>query len=114
MIFALEGDLDLDDIAQVAKDLGMSRKIYDEGEKKGRFLLKVKDDIDDAKKIGVTAVPVIFVNGLYFSGSFAYDLLKKLVQQELDHVTKQAKADKRQGHSFDIQENAVATPPAGR
>ena len=38
----------------------------------------------DGARIGVTGVPVVFVNGIYFSGTLPYEELKALVQRELD------------------------------
>jgi protein-disulfide isomerase len=83
-MFALGGDFEPEDVAQIAGDLGLGWKPCDEGEKAGRFLLKVKDDIGDATKIGLKGVPVIFVNGIHFGGTFPYEQLKTLVQRELD------------------------------
>lgn len=84
LMFERQGDFKLDDIMQVARELNLSRQRYKEGQKRGRYLLEVKDDLRYGARIGVTAVPVIFVNGIYFSGTFPYKDLKALVQRELE------------------------------
>jgi len=82
-LFAFESQFTLDDIKQVADELDLKQYYYDEGKKEGRFLLNVKDDIRTASRAGVTTVPVLFVNGLYFSPTFPYDQLKALVSKEV-------------------------------
>ncbi len=95
-ILKLNGDLDLDDIERVAADLGLNTNASNNIQHEGRDLLNLKKDIDDAKRIGVNAAPVIFVNGIYFSGTFSYGQLETLIQSELDAEGKHvggAKAD---------------------
>jgi len=86
MMFAFEGQFELDDTVQVIRKFGLNHEYY-EAEKEDRFLLKVKEDIRAAKRAGVTTVPVIFVNGLYFSPTFPYEELRALVNKELDRFT---------------------------
>ena len=83
MMFDFEGQFELDDTAQVIGKLRLNQEHYEAG-KEDRFLLKVKEDILAAKRAGVTTVPVIFVNGLYFSPTFPYEELSALVNYELD------------------------------
>jgi protein-disulfide isomerase len=85
MMFDFEGQFELDDTAQVIGKLGLNLE-HDEAGKEDRFLLKVKEDIRAAKRAGVTTVPVIFVNGLYFSPTFPYEELSALVNNELDRL----------------------------
>jgi protein-disulfide isomerase len=83
-IFAFNGHFELDDITRVAADLELNHQQYQNEQKAGRFLLKVKDDIRSAKRAGVTTVPVIFVNGLYFSPTFSYEELRAIINKELN------------------------------
>ena len=82
-MFAFEGQFELNDTEQVVKKLGLNQ-VHNEAGKEDRFLLKVKEDIRAAQRAGVTTVPVIFVNGLYFSPTFPYEELRALVNDELD------------------------------
>jgi hypothetical protein len=86
MMIAHGGDFETNRVDRIATDLALDPKRFDRGEKEGLFLLKVRDDIGAARKIGVTSIPVVFVNGIYFSGTFPYDDLKALVQKELKRV----------------------------
>lgn len=99
-MFAFESQIDLDDIAKVADDLGLVRQ----HNKDGRFLLKVKDDIRTATRAGVKTLPIIFVNGLYFSPTFPYDKLKVLVSKELDGFAESSIPDKKV-FSSDLEDN---------
>ena len=83
MMFAFEGQFEMDDTAQVARKLGLKQEHAEAGQE-DRLLLEVKQDIRAAKRAGVTTVPVIFVNGLYFSPTFPYEELSTLVKNELD------------------------------
>ena len=85
-MFTLKGHFEPDVVTRIAGEIGLSRPYYENGEKEGRFLLKVKDDIRTAARIGVTTVPVIFVNGLYFSPTFPFEQLQALVSKELDRL----------------------------
>jgi hypothetical protein len=82
-LFSVQGALTAEQIRQAAREAGLNQKEFDEGRKKGQYLIRVKDDIGAGVRMGVEAVPVIFVNGLYFSGTFPYADLKTLVQKEL-------------------------------
>jgi hypothetical protein len=84
LMFARKGDMKLESIKKVADEIGLNKKQFEEGQKKGKYLLKVKEDIGYAARIGVEGAPVIFVNGLYFSGTFPFEELKALVQKELE------------------------------
>jgi protein-disulfide isomerase len=98
MLFAFEGQFEMDDITQVIGKLGLNKEQIEAG-KEDRFLLKVKEDIRAAKRAGVTTVPVIFVNGLYFSPTFPYEELSVLVNNELDRFAPSLKPAKKTSSS---------------
>jgi len=83
-IYAQDGDFTMGDLADIAKEIGIDRGRYEEGRTTGRYLLKVRRDISYGTQIGVTSVPVMFVNGIYVSGTIPYEELKTLVEQELN------------------------------
>ena len=53
------------------KRLRIDRKRVEAERKEVTYLLRVREDIGYGVRIGVQAAPVIFVNGIYFSGTFA-------------------------------------------
>ena len=83
-LYGLAGKFEINDCDRIMADLGLKQESPASGNRPDRFLLKVKDDITAASRIGVTALPVIFVNGLYFSPTFPYERLKTLVVGELN------------------------------
>ena len=82
-VLSIDGNLEQKEIFNIAETLNIDLKSYDDGEKEGRFLLNVKEDILDANRLGVTSTPVIFVNGRYFHGTFPYEKLKALIEEEM-------------------------------
>jgi protein-disulfide isomerase len=54
-------------------------------------LARVKQHLDVGVKAGVERLPVVFVNGRYFSGTFSYDQLRALVAEELAAAGRGAK-----------------------
>lgn len=99
MMFAFEGKFELKDTVQVIRKLGLNQEYY-EAEKEDRFLLKIKEDIRAAKRAGVTTVPVIFVNGLYFSPTFPYEELRAIVNKELNKFTPSFNPDRKTSTSL--------------
>jgi len=91
LLLSRKGNLKTEDIKKIAEEIGLDKKRFDEGQKKGNYLLKVKEDLGYAARIGAENPAVIFVNGFYFNGTFPYEDLKKLVQRELEAKPKTQK-----------------------
>jgi protein-disulfide isomerase len=83
-MMVLKGKVTQQTVDEAAKDLKLDRKRIGSGQKEGKYLLQVKEDIGYGVRIGIQAAPVIFVNGIYFSGTFPYEELKRLVERELN------------------------------
>jgi protein-disulfide isomerase len=94
VIFRLNGDVDIDDLGRIAEDLGLKMNASKDIQHEGRYLLNIKKDMDGVKRMGVKAAPVIFVNGIYFSGTFSYEQLKTLIQAELGREEKRVEGVK--------------------
>jgi protein-disulfide isomerase len=91
LMFSRKGDMKMENIKKMADEIGLDKKRFDDGQKEGKYLLKVKEDLGYAARIGVENPAAIFVNGFYFSGTFPYEDLKKLVQRELELKAKASK-----------------------
>lgn len=63
-------------LAEIAAGMGLAAP-------PGNALARVKRHLDAGVKAGVERLPVVFVNGRYFSGTFSYDQLRALVAEEL-------------------------------
>ena len=68
----------------IFKQIGLDSSEFEKSAKEGHHLLEVKADLNDARRIGVTSVPVMFVNGIYFSSTFPYEQLREMIQKELE------------------------------
>ena len=82
-VFNESNDRRTRNIDGIVKQIGLDSSEFGKKEQDGHYLLKVKSDLTDARRIGVTSVPVMFVNGIYFSSTFPYEQLQKLIQKEL-------------------------------
>jgi protein-disulfide isomerase len=87
-IFKLNGSVELEDIERLTEDLELKTKDAKDLQNEARYFLNIKKDLDEARRMGIKAAPVIFVNGLYFSGTFSYEQLRSLSQAELDEDKK--------------------------
>jgi protein-disulfide isomerase len=57
----------------------------------GDALARIKQHLDVGAKAGVERLPIVFVNGRYFSGTFSYDQLRALVAEELEAAGRDGK-----------------------
>ena len=93
-LYAQDGDFTMGDLVDIAEEIGIDRERHEEGRTTGRYLLEVRRDINYGTQIGVTGVPVMFVNGIHVSGTLPYDELKSLVEDELNQNEKGGHDDK--------------------
>jgi protein-disulfide isomerase len=75
-LMARQAPLTADALSGIAAGLGI-------GAPPGDALARVKRHLDAGVEAGVERAPVVFVNGRYFSGTFAYDQLRAMVAEEL-------------------------------
>ena len=80
---ALGGSAVVEDVERIAREAGLDLNGFREADPSGVFLARVKTDLDAGRKLGVTSAPALFVNGLYFSGTFPYNRLREIVIEEL-------------------------------
>lgn len=84
--FNSEKRLDRAELQQIAQQLNLGWESFQNGKFENDVLLKVKKDVLDAQQYGVTSMPVMFVNGLYFSPTFRYGRLKAMVTEEINRT----------------------------
>lgn len=75
------------ELQKFAAQLNLEWESFQSGRFDTDVMLKVKKDVADAQQYGVTSVPVIFVNGLYFSPTFPYERLKAMVAAEINQAS---------------------------
>lgn len=74
-------------ILQIAVDMGFEKKIFEEKMKDPKLMMKIQKDIQDAKKLGIKAVPTLFINGKA-QKQRSLEALQKSIYWELDHQKK--------------------------
>ncbi|UCD79206.1 MAG: thioredoxin domain-containing protein [Desulfobacterales bacterium] len=85
-VFNSDKPLDRSELQKIAQKLDLEWESFESGQFESDVLLKVKKDVHDAQQYGVTSVPVMFVNGLYFSPTFPYARLKAMVTEEINRA----------------------------
>jgi len=83
-IFARGGSTPAEAIRQAAREAGLDMRRLADEQGKGILLTRVREDIGLGVRAGVQAAPVIFVNGIYMSGTFPYEDLRALVLREIE------------------------------
>jgi protein-disulfide isomerase len=94
-LMGLKGRVSREAINGSADAIRIDTKRFEQGQKGGTYLLQVREDIGHGVRIGVQAAPVIFVNGIYFSGTFPFEELRALVQKEMERVKKDGETKER-------------------
>lgn len=87
-IFTRGGSVTAEAVRQAAREAGLDPDRAEAERKQGALLLRVREDIGTGVRLGVQAAPVIFVNGIYFGGTFPLEDLRALVRRELEGVRK--------------------------
>jgi protein-disulfide isomerase len=78
--------LDVDALKEHARVLKLDGDKFDSCLDSGTEAAAVKQDLEEAKSLGLTGTPSFFVNGHFFSGVIDYDMLKDMVNQQLNLV----------------------------
>ena len=85
-IFANQSKLELDDLKQYAKELGLDTGQFEKDLVDPRTKKRVDDDMAEAGSLGVTGTPAFFVNGRYLNGAQPFDGFAKLINAELQRL----------------------------
>jgi protein-disulfide isomerase len=85
-LFANQSKLELDNLKQYAKDIGLDtaqfeKDLADPGTKK-----RVEVDMSEAGSLGVTGTPAFFVNGHFLSGAQPFEGFAKIINAELQRL----------------------------
>jgi protein-disulfide isomerase len=85
-LFANQSKLELDNLKQYAKDIGLDtaqfeKDLADPGTKK-----RVDVDMSEAGSFGVTGTPSFFVNGHFLNGAQPFEGFAKIINAELQRL----------------------------
>jgi protein-disulfide isomerase len=92
-VYSLQGDFDQENLGKMLEAVGVDASQYEQAHKDARYVLEIKHDIEDGVQAGVTGVPAIFINGRYTSGTFAYEKLREMVEEELQAASPKAEKE---------------------
>jgi protein-disulfide isomerase len=76
--------IEVDALKEHARVLKLDGDRFDTCLDSGKEAAAVKQDLDEAKSLGLTGTPSFFVNGHFFSGVVDYAALKDIVNQQLN------------------------------
>ena len=68
---------------EIAKSLGLDTKKFEEDYRSAEVATQVAQDMNEARRLGVTGTPGFFVNGKFLSGARPYDAFKEAVEEAL-------------------------------
>jgi protein-disulfide isomerase len=85
-IFEVRGKVDADDLKTMAADLGLDTEAFGTCIDSREFQSQVQRDLNDGRLAGVTGTPALFINGRYLSGAQPFNVLSRIIDDELTRV----------------------------
>ena len=82
-LFKNQQKLEVDELKEHAKALGLDAAKFDECLDSGKIAAQVKEDTAAGKKVGVTGTPAFFINGVMLSGAQPIEEFKGVIDAEL-------------------------------
>lgn len=74
------------DLHDVARQVQVEPERLDAARQDPTWLMRMKKAMGRVQEAGVTAPPVVYVNGRWFGGTFGYEQLDRVVQEELQRA----------------------------
>ena len=99
--------IEVDDLKKHAQVLNLDTERFDKCLDDGVETAAVKQDLEEAKSLGLTGTPSFFVNGHFFSGVVDYNVLRDMVNQQLN-------MENRQNPAHQLSQSAVGASNTGR
>ena len=82
------GKLDQDIIAMSAKAVGLDKDEFNKCLSDPELKKEVKKDVDEGAKFGVSGTPAFFINGRMVVGALPFEVLKEVIDEELNKTKK--------------------------
>lgn len=90
LLFKTKG-LEVPQLKAEAAQLGLDTTAFDKCLDSGEQAGAIKSVEDEAMQLGLQSTPAFFLNGRFFLGSLSYDQIRKLIEDELNRVSVQAR-----------------------
>ncbi|HEV2827290.1 MAG TPA: DsbA family protein [Pyrinomonadaceae bacterium] len=85
-LFANQSKLDLNDLKQYAKDVGLDTAQFEKDLVDSRNKKRMDDDMAEARSLGITGTPAFFVNGRFLNGAKPFSEFAKVINAELQRL----------------------------
>lgn len=82
-LFENQDALDVNNLKQYAKDLGLDSSKFDNCLDSGKYTEEVQKDLADGQSLGVSGTPAFFINGRLVSGAQPFSAFKQVIDGEL-------------------------------
>jgi protein-disulfide isomerase len=82
-IFANQRELSDAKYVEWARELGLDVARFDADRKSEATKQRVKDEEDEANRLGVTGTPAFFINGRFLSGAQPFEAFQRVIDEEL-------------------------------
>jgi protein-disulfide isomerase len=83
LLFHSEVELNPDHLKEYARRMGLEMQAFTACLDSGAHAAEVQQDIDEARRIGVSVTPTVIVNGRLTGGSLSPEALQRLIDEEL-------------------------------
>jgi protein-disulfide isomerase len=82
-LFEDQTKLDVANLKESAKALGLDTEAFDTCLDSGKFAKKVEKSMEDGQEAGVNGTPAFFINGIFLSGAVPLENFTEIIDQEL-------------------------------
>ena len=86
LMFAEQGSLGVVDLKVKAVKLGLNAEAFNACLDSGRYADKIRQELSEGARAGVTGTPAFFINGRFLSGARPYDEIAAIVKDELQRI----------------------------
>jgi protein-disulfide isomerase len=82
-MFTDQQNLTVDDLKSKASTLSLNATTFASCLDSGKYVASIRDSIAEGSKLGVDGTPALFINGRYLGGNQPYDVIAKIIEDEL-------------------------------
>lgn len=82
-MFTDQQNLTVEDLKSKAATLSLNATTFASCLDSGKYATNIRDSIAEGSKLGVDGTPALFINGRYLGGNQPYDVIAKIIEDEL-------------------------------